>query len=203
MLASSASWTYVTLYYGSFYAAQALLGMFGGWIDSPYMLIHVTNPAPGNQELRVQRDPQYIPASHKGFWMEFYDAFNTLQIHINPQLRFAVQPISGQDSWLIDHRNDFNYDTYMALHLGDQFDRSFSESGFPSCLPGEMNTQFLVTKALTTLAFSFARAFNLSTGALDMIGSTAVARRSKIRNMVLGARRPQLSSKINPAIVLA
>src|SRR5262249_41935775 len=46
MLVSSCGWAHVTLYYGSFFAASALLGLFGGFVDGPTVIDVVTN-APG------------------------------------------------------------------------------------------------------------------------------------------------------------
>lgn len=201
MMASSASWTYVTLYYGGFFAAKSLLGMFGGWVDPPFVLIEVTNPSPGSQELRIRQRLSGIPMSHKGFWQEFYSAFNNLLVHIDPQYHFAVQPMSSDPYWLVDRRNDINYDTHRALYLGEQFRQSFDATSFPSCLPAEMNTQYRVTEALITLAFAFAKDFHLSTDTLDMIGSSTT-RSTKIERMILRCTRPRLESKINSSVIL-
>src|SRR5664279_1872798 len=51
-IARNAPWAHVTLYYASFFGANAILGMFGGWLDHERM-VEVSNGTPNSQALRL------------------------------------------------------------------------------------------------------------------------------------------------------
>ncbi len=76
----SAPWAQVTLYYSSFYAANAVLGMFGGWIGhskTGIRVVDVERGVAGSQELRIHRkfrSPSGATGAHRVFWDVFYDA---------------------------------------------------------------------------------------------------------------------------------
>src|ERR1700674_514085 len=54
---SNAPWAHVTLYYSSFFGANAILGMFGGWLDHE-RLVDVEQGVPANQILRIPKRPR-------------------------------------------------------------------------------------------------------------------------------------------------
>jgi hypothetical protein len=54
LISSSAPWAYVTLYYGSWFASNALLGMFGCSVFASKLIIDVNKGNPGQQELQLQ-----------------------------------------------------------------------------------------------------------------------------------------------------
>jgi len=203
MLISSAPWAHITLYYGALYAATAFLGMFGGWIDAPYMLVEVSRSSPGSQELTIYRNPQSLGRlqPHRAFWKEFYDTCTSLLTYVDPGLRFAIQPVSGDPYWLIDNRNSINYDSYEALDLSNRFARSFNEVTFPISLPGRLNTQYQVTEALILLAFSYAQQFCLNTDGLDMLGA-AIPRHERIKKMIFETTQPRLEEKAKKTQIL-
>ena len=54
---SNAPWAHVTLYYSSFFGANAILGLFGGWLDHERM-VDVEQGAPTSQVLRISNRPR-------------------------------------------------------------------------------------------------------------------------------------------------
>src|ERR1044072_909242 len=76
----SVPWAQVTLYYSSFYAANAVLGMFGGWIGNTQTgvrLVDVEHGTIGSQALRIHKKlvgPSGATGSHRVFWDIFYDS---------------------------------------------------------------------------------------------------------------------------------
>src|SRR5439155_7799434 len=73
----SAPWAHVTLYYSSFFAANAILGMFGGFVKSEgkRTVVDVVTQGVGAQEFAITRKvPVPLPAtgSHGVFWAYFY-----------------------------------------------------------------------------------------------------------------------------------
>ena len=201
MLGSSASWAYVTLYYGSYYAANALLGMFGGWVNNR-TVIDVEVNAPGQQALRISRGVKTIyQGSHRAFWECFYDAVAPLYPWADRTLGFALQPVSGSVTWQIDNRNLINYDSFAAHEFMAQFHAGFRRSKFPAALPGVLNTQYQVFEALMLLTCSFMRQFGLVTDALAGFPSGG-NRRAKIRALVFEAETPNLGVRLRRRGVL-
>src|SRR5436853_6669677 len=68
MIPGASSWSFVTLYYSSFYAARAVLGMFGGLVGRK-VIVEVSAGKPGQQELVIKskkKETTYT-ASHEQF----------------------------------------------------------------------------------------------------------------------------------------
>ena len=177
MIPSASHWAHVTLYYGAWFAAHALLGMFGCRVFGRHV-IQVLRSSPGTQTLEIlrigQRPGQYYVSqtgSHRRFWEIFYRAAPSIRPFVDSPYAPALSPVSNQDSWLIDQRNKVNYDTLEGLSLGSSFARTFSEVGFPGCLPGELNTQYRICEGILGATCGFATQFGLATDALDAIGS--------------------------------
>lgn len=79
MVPVSAPWAQVTLYYSAFFAANAILGMFGGWLGrwKTDILVDVESGVPGSQELKIHRkfaSPNGAKGPHRIFWDVYYDA---------------------------------------------------------------------------------------------------------------------------------
>lgn len=201
MIASSAPWAYVTLYYGSYYVASALLGLFGGFIKGR-TIIDVAVNAPGKQELRISRNA--TPAklgSHQAFWDVFYASIPPLHPWVDPALAFALQPIAGSATWQIDNRNLINYDTYESCQLIGQFQVAFRGSTFPTSLPGVLNTQFRVFDGLLQITCALVRQFNFRTDGLS--GFLPAGRRSrKIRTLVFREIPPSLLRRIRQRAIV-
>ena len=65
----------MTLYYSSFFGANAILGMFGGWLDYERM-VEVDQGTPNAQVFRISRrlrSPSGYKGNHKIFWDNFYE----------------------------------------------------------------------------------------------------------------------------------
>lgn len=174
MIPSSSHWAHVTLYYGAWFAAHALLAMFGCSVVDDSQVIEVELSSPGNQRLRRKwignNSGQYYikqKGSHRRFWEAFYKS----AINIKPlaDIRFSASltPISNNDLWLIDRRNTINYNVARSVASNRSFGLTFSEANFPSSLPGELNTQFSVCEGIMATCCSFSQVFGLATDALD------------------------------------
>jgi hypothetical protein len=208
MTPSASSWAYVTAYYGTWYAAQALLGMFGCTIFDNF-IVDVNKSLSGQQELIVRKigngvgdeSTTYVnQSSHKRFWDFFYRAVTPLRpVVVSPYLVVALMPVNGNAIWQTQRRNDVNYDTFKAIKLDRDFHAAFSGASFPTSLPGILNTQYGIFEAMIELSFLYAKQFNLQTDALPGVGGTF---RKKVRNLIYGARLPRIISKTKKSILL-
>ena len=179
MIPSSSHWAQVTLYYGAFFAARALLGMFGCGVFRSHV-IDVTKSKPGTQQLTVKRIGQsqgryYVTekGSHKRFWEIFYRTVHPVSRLVDIKYAPALAPVSSNDTWLIEQRNGVNYSSTDSLRITQSFERSFSEVRFPDSLPGILQTQYKVSEGILASSCSFARRFGLATDALDFLGSSS------------------------------
>ena len=178
MIASASPWAHVTLYYGGWYAAHAILGMFGCTILDSTWVVDVRRRTPGSQEMRRRRignkagqEPTTCKGSHRIFWELFYRAVTPLRPQVLPKIAAVLSPVANDPAWLIAHRNDANYDTFRGLRLVNDFQRSFSTQHFPGSLPGVLGTQWRVSEGLLGLGFLFAHQLGLQTDALSSLGS--------------------------------
>jgi hypothetical protein len=197
MSVSAAGWAHVTLYYGTFYSAKALLGMFGAYIDVPRWRVEVQTSKPGGQELIVTKNPRGTPGwgtytgSHERFWDNFYRAVAPLQPFIDPKLAFALLPVSARPDWLTAERNSVNYNPAKSLTLSRDFQTSFRRSKARTSLPGTMNTQFLILEGVLRITFALGRQVGVATDALNLLAPVAV-RPAKLRRLVFDAQPPNL-----------
>lgn len=195
MISSAASWAHVTVYYGSFYSASALLRMFGGLVRNR-TIIDVSASSPGNQELVIKRRvPSTYTGPHQRFWDSFYSAANTLVPWVDPLLRFGITPVSSSRTWQIENRNKINYDTFEACRLMSTFRSTFRKTKFRATLPGVLNTQFFLFEAMLLITCDFVREFGMKTDALNTFGISG-ARYSKIRELIFEEKMPILNRAI-------
>lgn len=193
------SWNYITLYYGAFFSARALLGMFGVYLKTPSLAIDVSIGNVGNQLLRIRRKRQLknlstATGSHQMFWDLFYQAILPLHTYItDAKLKVALNPVSNDPYWQIRNRNDINYDTIKALNIIHDFETNFKKSQFPASLPSKLNTQFLITEALTLIAFQYAKQFNIKTNALSFLPGRK-ERKDKIKRFIF---KPSRGTKVD------
>ena len=172
----SAPWMHVTLYYASFFAAQAILGMFGGWIGSApgaKLIVEVHVGTPGSQEVNVRRwksSPNGRRATHAAFWDYFYDAAASIAPWIPGTLAAALDPVNGDRAWLTSQRNDVNYDTFVAWEASMLLQNTFQPQQFPHQLMGPLGQQFETTEQLVDLAATLARLLSIQSFALDGCG---------------------------------
>ncbi len=192
----------MTLYYGCYYAASALLGMFGAWVND-WALVEVQAGAPGQQELVVDRKARARSThsgSHQRFWDLFYTACSSLMPWTPSAHRFAIQPIGGSVIWQTENRNALNYDTFAAYTLMAGFQGGFRARSFPVSLPGSMSTQFRVLEALLMIARQFARQFSLQTDALANLKPIG-SRQEKMRKLILDGTAHALGRRIRRTLV--
>lgn len=195
---SSSHWAYVTAYYGTFYSAYAILGMFGGGYYGKFC-IGVKSSTIGKQELikkkvGIQRGNEYTTynGSHDRFWDIFYKSTATLKPVIPPHLVPALNPVNGIINWQTTNRNRVNYDTFEAFTLGEEFLRTYSKSQFPSCLSGVLGTQYGIFETMLELAFYFADQFNLKTDVYSLFRIPG-NRKVQIRKLVYDLKRNELT----------
>lgn len=197
---SAASWAHVTLYYGTFFSAHALLGLFGGYLDPGKWRVEVQASKPGSQQLVVLKSKKAadwgtFSGPHARFWDYFYRAVGPLQPLVHPALAFALVPVSAKPDWLTNERNSVNYNVAMALALDSAFQGSFRTAKVRTTLPGTMNTQFLVFEALLRVTYSLGRDLRLATDALDSL-RPVVNRAAKVKRLIYDVRPPRLGHVI-------
>ncbi len=74
------------------------------------------------------------------------------------------------------------------MNIIHNFETNFEKSQFPSSLPGTLNTQFLITEALTLIAFQYAKKFSIKTDALSFL-SGRKERQDKIKRFIFKPSR--------------
>ncbi len=200
MIPSSSHWAQVTLYYGAWFAARALLGMFGCIVLNKHV-IHVIRSTPGNQELGVERigtgeDRYYVTGrgSHRQFWEIFYRTMPSVRRFVDDDYVIALSPVSNNRAWLIEQRNRVNYSTAESIGVAQSFSMTFEEAKFPDCLPGVLHTQYKVSEGILAASCSFATRFGLATDALDVFGSS-VPFAQRIRGLVYDPVLPNLAGR--------
>ena len=167
LVPSSAPWAHVTLYYSSFFAANAVLGMFGGWIgvtSGGGRVVDVEDGAPGSQQLRIHRrlkSPSNAVGSHRQFWDFFYDSVASLVAWTPDHLDQALSPSTGDYSWQIVPRNEVNYDMFRAWSSSVELERSFDRKKLRT-LRGRIALQLEATERMVTLALHFADELSVS-----------------------------------------
>jgi hypothetical protein len=198
MISSSAPWSHVTLYYGSWFACHSLIGMFGSTVLSPKWVVDVIKGCPGQQELQVRRignkagqEPTTYRGSHERFWDLFHTAIPSLITMVDSRFAATLSLVDSDPTWQIDRRNEVNYDTLIGIGLSENFHSTFCESSFPTCLGGVLNTQFQLAEALLELACSYACKFGLNTDALNGFGVPG-SLHEKVRSLICEAKVPSL-----------
>jgi len=180
MFSSSSPWAQVTLYYGSWYASRALLGMFGCTIFKKH-IVDVNQGTLGNQELQLRKigpgvdeEPTSSGGSHERFWDIFYNSIYSLVPMVSPRLSIVLSPIGGDPAWQIKNRNEINYDTHRGFQIVKDFNKSFSPAKHSLTLPGVLSTQFQILESLLEITCDFAKLIGLKTDALNGIGRSAL-----------------------------
>lgn len=195
LVPASAPWAQVTLYYASFFAANATLGLFGGWVGQTQdgiRVIDVEHPLPGSQELRIYRrlaSPSGAAGSHRIFWDFFYNSVASIAAWAPPELAPALTPVNGNFAWQIAERNNVNYDMHDAWTASKLFHGTFRASRLKS-LSGPLQLQFEASERLIKLALRFAAEIALSTTALEGVGQTGAS--AQVRKKLGAQRSPQL-----------
>ena len=200
MVPSSSHWAHVTLYYGAWFAAHAILGMFGCEVLNGH-IIDVKRSTPGTQEFSVQRivngpGGYYVTqrGSHQKFWEIFYKATASIKPFVASSVSQTLSPVSNSNVWLVEQRNNVNYNTVASVALAGQFNTTFSDAVFPASLPSTLNTQYQVCEGLLSVGCSFATDFGLTTDALDIL-SSLVPFNQRVRELVYNSTVPDLVAR--------
>jgi hypothetical protein len=196
----SVGWAFVTLYYGAFFAASALLGMCGAWkLATPGKVIEPTKTSPGQQKFEIVK----LTSTYRGSHQQFWDFYYSNAVHLRPWIKakhiFSILPISGDVVWPITNRNDLNYDSFAAVNLSRIVKGSFKSKTFPTCLPGVLTTQFRFLENILSLAGTYAQRIGIETDAVSSL-STNPTRVSRIRALVVDTPTPRLGNKIKRRI---
>lgn len=195
----TAAWAHVTLYYGSFFASSALLGLFGNWVTGKHV-VGVSLTTPGALEFAVRRYSSPSGArSHAKFWEFYYAEMAALVPYLTPLQQIAVVPAASFD-WQSQNRNLVNYDTYEAISLSSRFQAGFSTAGFPGSLPGVLSTQYQNLECVLELAVNYAEAFGIDTDAVDSICALPT-RRARVREMVVERKPRALGNRARKRVI--
>ena len=170
----SVYWSMVGLYYTSFFALKAVLGMHGCWINGAKRWIEVTDSTPGNQKLAyrtiVYPNNGGKTGSHQIAWIAFYEAMNHLAgWFTGPNAALAITPVNANRTWMIDTRNDVNYDPVVAFDVMDVFRGSFDPTNLPNCFSGKLQTMFQMAQAFVLFSKELAINLSLNTDVCDPI----------------------------------
>lgn len=172
----SAYWSLVGMYYSAFFSQKAVLGMYGCWMDGPNRWIEVVDANPGTQKLflRSSHYPNAAGAkgSHKVSWIAFYEAMNHLRFWLTTSCaQLATTPVNSKKTWMIDTRNDVNYDPLEAFKLADDFQNSFDPANIPSCFTGKLKTMLSVSQAFVQFSKEIALANALKTDVCNTVAT--------------------------------
>jgi hypothetical protein len=201
MIGSSSHWSFVTIYYACFYCARALLGIIGCYIFDKYV-IDVRNGSFGHQELRIKKigrrahqEFTTYNGSHRIFWDLFYRAIIPLIPMVTPQQSISLNPINSDPVWLIERRNQINYDTWYALSLTKDFLNNFNKQNFPNSLPGNLQTEYGVLVSLIDTTVTFAKQFNISSKAIYNLNNINDLEKN-IKTLIYKQKTPALVRKM-------
>jgi hypothetical protein len=184
LTSGSSFWAHVTLYYSSWFAAQSVLAVFGCWTDGR-VEIDVLHDKPGSLQFTSRKLPSTRDAGgHREFWSSYYDTMRKHRLWIDPLFTPAVDPVKNDPHWQIDTRNRINYHPGIAFDAVERFESSFDATKFPSTLPGEIATQYQVSRSGILLAAKLASDFSLTT---DVFSALAKTRALTIERLVFGA----------------
>lgn len=190
---SNAPWAHVTLYYSSFFAANAILGMFGAWVHFE-RLVDVDHGSANNQVLRITRrvqSPSGYKGSHRVFWDLFYEGCNTISPWVPSTLQSTTAPVNNDRIWQITARNEVNYDMFRAFEGATFIETSFNPKKLRS-LHGPLAQQLEVTEGMLKLALYFANEFGVSSFAYEGLGTGT---RAKILRALVTKVPPGLTTQ--------
>ncbi len=193
LIPSNAPWAHVTLYYSSFFAANAILGMFGVWVHLR-RVIDVEQGTPNSQILRITRQvksPSGFKGNHQIFWDFFYDGCTIITPWVPASLQSVIAPVNNDRAWQIKARNGVNYDTFVAFDSAKFFNSNFSPRNLRS-VSGSLGQQLEVTEGMLRLAVYFANHLGVSSFPFEGLGT---GNRSKIMRALVTKVPPALRTQ--------
>jgi hypothetical protein len=194
LIPSAAPWAHVTLYYSGFYAANAILGMFGVWVGQRWF-VDVEMGTPGKQTVRLHKkipSPSGYRGSHEIFWDIFYECCNAIGPWVSPQLQPFTVPVNSDRRWQIRARNEVNYDMAAAFQAAVQFNTTFRGNKLKS-VTGDLAQQLVLTEGLLRVALSFANKFDIHSFALADLGVNG--KRARVLRTLVTKVPPSLSAQ--------
>ena len=197
----SAYWSCVSLYYTSFFCAQAILGMFGGWISgSGKPWIEGVENNPGNLALQIlfSKHPSTLRGAHRIFWDAYYSSIQQIVPFIDAKYSNALQPINSQITWAIDTRNKINYQPIEAMSLRNLFHTQYDPANIPGCFPSDLGTFCTVAEAFMGLSRELATSLGLST---DSFSAIATTRREATLQSIVHEVRDGINGALGPMVV--
>ena len=210
MIASASPWLQVTLYYGTWFSAKALLSMFGCYI-SQKVVIDVDKGDPSKQVFQLRQigngkgkitSTYYGQSNHRRFWDFFYKAVSPLRTIVDPRLAPSLGPINNNPIWLIKERNRINYNSSESIEHILNFQKSFSSKNFPSSLSGVLATQYRSFELLLELSINYSRFFNLHTDALNrMLQNQNFS--ETVEQLIYNEKAPNLDNKTIKNFILS
>jgi hypothetical protein len=197
----AAPWAFVTLYYGSFFAARALLGALGAWKLKDHRVLQVVTTTPLSQRFQVHNAPSAYRGSHQRFWEFYFSNVVSLIPAASLVERFALQPVSADITWLISRRNDLNYDSFHACELAELHAAVFNPATFPTSLPGVLNTKFRFLESLLVLTNRICKSVGINSDAVAAL-SAEPTRSKRARAIVISKRPPGMAAKVKKKVAI-
>ena len=191
---SNAPWAHVTLYYSSFFAANAILGMFGAWIHFK-SIVDVEIGTPHLQKLRIDRrflSPSGYKGSHRVFWDFYYEGCKRFSPWVPPRLQQVTAPVNSDRVWPVRARNAVNYDSFTSFEAVKNFSNSFKPASLHS-VTGPLRQQLELTEGMLSLAAYFANYLGVNSFAFD--GLNVMGKRSTIVRKLVTKVPPSLANQ--------
>jgi hypothetical protein len=195
LVASSASWSWVTMYYSSYHAASTILGCLGVTVNPGFdgVLIDVARESAGSQTLNVRPCPKRGPTipggSHRAFWDFFYHYMASFKGTLPPSIKSVADPVARNPAWQIERRNSVNYDTFVAINECAKFSAGFHSTSFPACLDPDFGVQRSTTVAMVDAALWLTNEVGLRTDAWEAV-SPKGSRRQRLEAAIQRVRPP-------------
>jgi hypothetical protein len=182
LIPSNAPLAHVTLYYSSFFAANAILGMFGAWVHFE-CLIDVEHGSAPNQILLVTKytsnrklkSPNGQNGSHRIFWDFFYYGCNSISPWVPGNLQSTMSPVNNDPVWQVRARNEVNYDMSKAFDTATLLHQNFNPRRLRS-LSGPLAQQLDLAGNMLKVALYFANEFDINSFAYEGLSTGTRAR---------------------------
>lgn len=188
----SAYWSLVSFYYAAFFSIKAILGTYGCWMNHPKRWIEAVDTNPGTIKLQFRTTAYGITAGpHKVTWIAFYDTMSALSSFLtSAEAVIAKTPVNKSKTWLIDTRNDANYQPNIAFSMIEEFDKGFNPNTVPNCFKGRLQTMLQISRACALFAKESALRVGLSTD----VWSPEPTRGDWVRSRITKAQHPSLAA---------
>lgn len=190
----SGYWSMVCLYYSAFFSIKAILGVHGCWMKKPNFWVEAVDSNPGALKLGIRKN-QYSAGgssgSHRVTWIAYYNAMTSLSSWFtSADAKSAIAPVNSNKTWMIDTRNDVNYDPSAAFGVMVQFSSQFDEDAVPDCFGGPLQTMLQRSRA----CLMFAKETALRAGVATNVVAPLPLRIDWVKQHVTGPQHPALKA---------